>query len=975
MAFLRWILIVCWVIAQFPVRSDAYFRYFSDDSKYFGTTTLSFLRLPIGGRALSMGGRSVATDQQASAMYWNPGALAFIPDYWTTFSHAEILGVFRQEYLSAVLPLKSLGSWGVSANVLGGTIEGRDFNENSIRPIHIDLALGGGAGWQIIPNRLGLGFRIDGIHSQIADVTAHGYSINLGGIYIPKRDYRLGFAWHHLAHGITYNTRTMMLERLPQTLLLEVGKVPGISGFGWSLGLSNTIEGNHYYYGGLEYFLTPNFILRGGYEYTSNEMELNGLAGLSFGTGISYQQFALDWGLKIMAPLGYHTNISLSYQIRGRSPLTETDWVIRAKEKFREDKLEQSEMYVREALKINPQYWDAVSLLARIQQEKERRSGNVVSLFYTSNIQGAFAPVLWQGQYLGGVARLKTLIDRLKKDTPNYLLLDAGNRLPLGIDPNLGNLLERALGTMGFDAVGASLHQFEKVPEGLARTQAAYHGLPQVISNVQMAEGFKSNARVKKIKTTKGFDFAIISLVEKSWVPDSLTRIHQMNEVLSEIAVLRKELSSSKYIQILLYYGTLGSAQQILYKYPEIQILLLAGETQALPQPFVMGNTLILNTGSQGTHLGQLVLRFGKERQLESYLNTLIPISLDIPPHPEIAALIEPAILNVDREVHQLATPNLKNMEDFVFVRSNTSERMGKIILKMGSERGFQNFITPSENCFQPVYSAINRRVSYQCIDAGSYTLYTQNIQSPRAVKIANSSQPFGRVLWDEKQQWLYYVLKNQATGKLYRTLALGNGTQEVFAGQWDNIQGFDYHQKSEMWAVQRSLRESSELWITDKNGQTLLKVSDTEEYPERPLWSQDGNYLAYISSKKGSKRNRLYIFSLRDKEKILVSDQNSIGDIQWSKSKNTLYFSAGVNLHDLNFYDLSTRKQEKLLSNSNQFLESSDKRELSPLKVFGQQGFLFESTQDTTSRILWISETGDKETPIVTSPGFNYLR
>jgi hypothetical protein len=70
--------------------------------KYAG----EFLKIDLGPRAIGMGGAFTAVCDDASAAYWNPAGMVFLPYREAIFQHSEQFGsLANQDYLSAVFPL------------------------------------------------------------------------------------------------------------------------------------------------------------------------------------------------------------------------------------------------------------------------------------------------------------------------------------------------------------------------------------------------------------------------------------------------------------------------------------------------------------------------------------------------------------------------------------------------------------------------------------------------------------------------------------------------------------------------------------------------------------------------------------------------------------------------------------------------------------------------------------------------------
>lgn len=71
-------------------------------TKYAG----EFLKVPVGPRAIALGGAFTAVSDDATAPYWNPAGMVYLPYREVMFQHAERFGsLLNHDYLAAVLPL------------------------------------------------------------------------------------------------------------------------------------------------------------------------------------------------------------------------------------------------------------------------------------------------------------------------------------------------------------------------------------------------------------------------------------------------------------------------------------------------------------------------------------------------------------------------------------------------------------------------------------------------------------------------------------------------------------------------------------------------------------------------------------------------------------------------------------------------------------------------------------------------------
>lgn len=79
-----------------------------------GTTAAKFLSIPVGARALGMGGAFVAVANDASGLYWNAAGITSITQDEALFTHSEWLADISFNFGAVVLPMGEFGTAGVS---------------------------------------------------------------------------------------------------------------------------------------------------------------------------------------------------------------------------------------------------------------------------------------------------------------------------------------------------------------------------------------------------------------------------------------------------------------------------------------------------------------------------------------------------------------------------------------------------------------------------------------------------------------------------------------------------------------------------------------------------------------------------------------------------------------------------------------------------------------------------------------------
>jgi hypothetical protein len=83
-----------------------------------GTSAATFLRIPVGARAVGMGSSFVSMVDDASGLYWNPSALSSINSKALIFDHSPWLPGINFDFVGVVLPIRDLGTVGISTTIL-----------------------------------------------------------------------------------------------------------------------------------------------------------------------------------------------------------------------------------------------------------------------------------------------------------------------------------------------------------------------------------------------------------------------------------------------------------------------------------------------------------------------------------------------------------------------------------------------------------------------------------------------------------------------------------------------------------------------------------------------------------------------------------------------------------------------------------------------------------------------------------------
>lgn len=152
-----------------------------------GITAAPFLTIGVGARALSMGGAFVATANDASALYWNPGGLAPLQRTEMLFVHTRWVADTNFDFAGAVLPLGDAGTLGLSITSLTTgdmavrTIERPEGTGELFSGADLAIALSYS---RSLTDRFSIGINVKYINQRIWHESASGAAIDLGTLFV-----------------------------------------------------------------------------------------------------------------------------------------------------------------------------------------------------------------------------------------------------------------------------------------------------------------------------------------------------------------------------------------------------------------------------------------------------------------------------------------------------------------------------------------------------------------------------------------------------------------------------------------------------------------------------------------------------------------------------------------------------------------------------------------------------------------------
>jgi hypothetical protein len=179
-------LVVC-ILSQFVM---------AEGTKKVGTSAATFLRIPVGARAIGMGSSFVSMTEDPTALYWNPSVMSSIKANAFVVDHSLWMPGIYFDFAGLSIPVEYFGVLGISVTIM---------HTNEMEVTTVEEPMGTGETFTASSFAIGLSysrnltdrFSIGGtfkyIQETIYNSAAKGIAFDVGTIYeVPFGGIRLG---------------------------------------------------------------------------------------------------------------------------------------------------------------------------------------------------------------------------------------------------------------------------------------------------------------------------------------------------------------------------------------------------------------------------------------------------------------------------------------------------------------------------------------------------------------------------------------------------------------------------------------------------------------------------------------------------------------------------------------------------------------------------------------------------------------
>ena len=242
-----------------------------------------------------------------------------------------------------------------------------------------------------------------------------------------------------------------------------------------------------------------------------------------------------------------------------------------------------------------------------------------ITVLHTNDLHSHFRPDQ-SALDLGGIARIKTLVDRARAEDPAALLLDGGDFSEGQIYYNLGAGLEtmRMMDHLGYDAIVVGNHDWLNGPDVLidawkaAAPRMALLGANLDPSEYKRQDEFNKVVLPYTIKNVKGVRVALIGLSTYEFIYDKFfkpIRILSPFSIANDLASRLKRKNAD--VVIVISHNSTKQNTDVLKQAPDVDLVIGAHDHRKFIAPVVVNRDgaqpgWIVETGSWGRFLGRV---------------------------------------------------------------------------------------------------------------------------------------------------------------------------------------------------------------------------------------------------------------------------------------------------------------------------------------------------------------------------------
>ena len=281
-----------------------------------------------------------------------------------------------------------------------------------------------------------------------------------------------------------------------------------------------------------------------------------------------------------------------------------------------------------------------------------------LTIFFGDNVNGSIEPCpsCEGGSQLGGLARRGSWVQSVRETRKDSLLLDSGDlffdryrkAIPaenVTAQSEKAHLILKCYNLLGYDALGLGDDDLSLGKDFLVDLSRSA-SFPFISSNLVDQESGQALFQTYVIKDTGGLRIGIFSLLSPNFFSseaDPRIRGISLRPPLEEAKHIIGKLRPEADLVVLLSHLGYTADIELAETLPGIDVIVGGHSGRSLSYPMQIRDTIIVQLGSKGLHVGELQLKLASDRRSrpDSSLKAAIPLSPSDKEHPEIAEMIK----------------------------------------------------------------------------------------------------------------------------------------------------------------------------------------------------------------------------------------------------------------------------------------------------------------------------------------------
>lgn len=276
-----------------------------------------------------------------------------------------------------------------------------------------------------------------------------------------------------------------------------------------------------------------------------------------------------------------------------------------------------------------------------------------IDIIYTNDIHGAISPKGDDKEGLtGGVAYMGTLIRKLQSESKdNFLLLDGGDWGQGSYESKLthGNTLIDVMNNLEYDAAEVGNHEFDWGRSALS-DMIKNAEFPIVGANILEKGQLMDGVKPYTLEEVNGLKVGVIGLISQETPgatdPKNIGGLNfesTSKTVKTYIPELKEK--GADLIVVLSHQGDKAD-ENLARAVSGIDVIVGGHSHTEIPEPRLVNNTIIVQSGTGGAFVGDLTIDVDREtKKVSTYRNRLLPVnSKELTPDPAIEKIIAPVV-------------------------------------------------------------------------------------------------------------------------------------------------------------------------------------------------------------------------------------------------------------------------------------------------------------------------------------------